>query len=596
MVTNHRAHRIDLAWSFQGGPTQEKGTMVITEQNRLEVKIGGTSLAGAKPENEDAFAAHQPDVWPRHYKGVAAVVADGLSSCDNAQVASQLSVTHFLGDYYATPEAWSVKKSCGRVLTALNTWLFQHGVNSGSHATTFSALIIKSHTCHLFHVGDSRIYLYRDNRLRQLTRDHVQTQGNKKQHLTRALGVDSSLDVDYSDLLVQTGDKLLLTTDGIHDFVSDAKLTELLTHTELSLEQVSEHMCQLAQEKQSQDNLTALIVEIQQLPKEELSETHKIITELPIPPVLKPGQVLDDFHVLEHIYSGTRSHLYLVKDKNDLLKVLKAPSLSFSEDAEYLSAFIREEWIGKRLNHPAIMKIYDIEGARSCRYHICEYIKGISLRQWMTDNPMPDLSQVRELVNQFVQAIRVMQRQDMVHRDLKPENIMFDEQGRVKLIDFGTVLVAGVTESHQTITESCPVGSVEYIAPEYLLGNKGTVQSDIYSMGIIIYEMLGQHLPYQALKPNQYSGKHYSDWKYESLNKHRQDLPGWVDAVLQKACAPNPAKRYSALSELVSDLKKPPAELTHQNESKPLLERDPVKFWQIISLCLLVMLLISWFA
>ena len=301
---------------------------------QLKVSIGGHSIAGIKEENQDAFAAHIPDGPQQQMKGIACALADGVSSSSDSQIASQTAVTHFLNDYYSTPDSWTVKTAAAKVLTGLNGWLYQHG-NRGNRAkdslvTTFASLIVKSTTAHLFHVGDSRIYRYRDNSLEQLTRDHSSTYDNRSV-LTRALGIDPHLDVDYRKETVEQGDIFLFSTDGLHEFLSSKHLKHRLSAIDSSaadssttdksndknLEAEAKQLVNDALEAGSDDNISCVLARIDQLPAEELEEAHRKLSELPVPPVMKVGNSIDGYQVLEVIFSGTRSHLYLVKGRRN---------------------------------------------------------------------------------------------------------------------------------------------------------------------------------------------------------------------------------------------------------------------------------------
>lgn len=578
--------------------------LAVDETKQLNVTFGGYSSAGTKPSNEDAFAALQPSAGALHFKGAVACIADGVSCSDNAQQASQTSVTQFIEDYYSTPDTWPVKTAAARVLSSMNSWLYhydQHSiVRHNGLVTTFSAVICKSTTAHLFHVGDSRIYLYRDNQLLQLTRDHSHRQRGDKVFLTRALGMDSRLEVDYIQEDLKVGDVLMLTTDGVHEFVAQQQLIDLLSAADfssnaVSLEKLAERIVGDALANGSEDNLSCLFVRVDNLPKEEIDEVHRQLTQLTIPPVMDVGMSIDGYEVLSVLHSGTRSHIYLVKAQDgDRRYVLKAPSPNFAEDPHYLEGFIREQWVGRRVDSPRVMKIYNRPDNSPFLYHLCEYVEGQSLRQWIYDHPHPDLERVRDLVKSIVTALRVFQRMDMVHRDLKPENILLDKNGQVKLIDFGTVLVSGLGEINSPLEEEVPVGSVDYIAPEYLLGNRGQLTSDIFSLAAITYEMLTGKLPY---KPHfaQRRPKHFSDWHYQPAREQRPDLPQWVDLALQKALEPDPRNRYQAFSEFVQDLCVPNEAMLQKQANAPLIERNPVRFWQLLALMLMLIIIVQWF-
>jgi protein phosphatase len=579
----------------------------------LEVAIGGYSVAGIKTSNEDAFAALQPAPPIRALKGIALCVADGVSCSDNAQLASQTAVRTFIEDYYSTPDSWPVKTAAARVLSALNAWLFHHGqqyIARNALVTTFSGVILKSTTAHLLHAGDSRIYRWRGGSLELLTRDHQQRNRDGSFYLTRALGMDSRLEVDYIQEELVQGDLLVLTTDGVHGVLPNAELSQLLAANFADLETQAKAIVDAALRNGSDDNLSCLLVRVDQLPIEDIDEVHRRLTQLKIPPVLDVGQIIDGYRVQRILHNGTRSHVYVVEsivetnigvEQNTGAQkryVLKAPSSNFSEDAQYLEGFMREQWVGRRIDHPSIMKIYPHPENSPFLYHLCEYIEGQSLRQWLFDNPRPALEIVRSLTREIITALRVFQRQHMVHRDLKPENVMLLADGRIKLIDFGTVYVSGLGEVNSPLREDTPVGSADYIAPEYLLGETGTHTSDIFSLGVMVYEMLTGKLPFNL--PFLSSGatrrppKGLQPWRYQFAREKRKDLPLWVDLALQKATAPRQRERYQALSEFLQDICVPNADMLQERQSAPLIERSPVNFWRGLALLLLIVVLVQW--
>lgn len=556
----------------------------------LSLRFSGKSIAGIKAVNQDAFAAHLPESSDLEFKGGAAVIADGVSSCAESHIASQTSVTSFMQDYFSTPHSWSVRNSVSRVMTALNSWLHKENSLSSrekdSMLCTFSALVVKSNTLHLFHVGDSRVYLLQDGELEQLTCDHVHKSGGKN-YLSRALGGDRHLEVDYSTRALKEGDLVLMTTDGVHEFIPHKRLKQILVGGFKDAEATAEALIATALENGSDDNLTALITCVDQLPEETLNESHNRLVQLPIPPVMEVGNKIDGYEVLDIIFSGTRSHMYLVKDiETGQQFVLKAPSTNFSEDALYLDGFIREEWVGLKLDHPNVMKTYSGLREKRFLYYLGEHIQGMNLREWMNDNPSPPLDEVRNLTKQIIQGLRAFQRADMVHQDLKPENIMINQDGRVKILDFGTVKIAGVEEMNSPLEKSIPQGSVNYVAPEYLLGEPGNFKSDLFSLGVILYEMITGKLPYKEMSTNDIKLSSYAEMDYTPALHHRKDLPLWVEGSLRKAVQPNPRFRYQAFSELQADLTHPNQSLEAKVKHQPLMEKNPLLVWKLIALLL----------
>ena len=593
----------------------------------LRLCFGGFSSSGKKAVNQDAFAALIPKDNELIAKGAIAALADGVSSATKAAEASQLAVTQFINEYYATPETWSTEKSASKVLNSLNQWLFSQSstqntsVNLGSQysncdshwLTTFSALILKSTSGYIFHVGDSRISKFRQNQLEAITRDHNRRHGDKHVVLTRAMGADTRLKVDVHKVDLQVDDIFILTCDGVHDFLSKKEISTHLTNIstptdEDKLEQTSKAIIDHAIAKGSDDNVSCLLVAINEIPNRKLEEIERDLFTRTIPPALKLGDKIDGYTVRKVIHASIRSHLYLVEtcliEKNLAEKcpvdnyppevmVLKTPSENFTDDSLYLQGFMREAWVGERINHSNVMKVKSGKINSKFLYHLCEYVEGQTLSEWMHDNPKPSIGQVRDILKQIVSALRAFQRLELVHRDLKPDNLMIDALGQIKLIDYGTVSVASLNENQDTIVESVPQGSLNYIAPETLLNLKADNKSDLFSLGVIGYQLLCGELPYKPMKRAEVNFKHYSQWQYRSIKQFRPELPIWLDLNLQQAVQANPKDRYQAFSEFDRDINKPNITAVEEYKTQPILQRNPVLFWQGISFILTAALILS---
>ncbi len=583
----------------------EQTAQKSAQQAKLQVSLGGYSSAGLKNFNQDAFASLVPTPTDLAAKGLVAVIADGVSTASKAAEAAQISVTQFISDYYATPATWSTQKSASKVLSGLNQWLnAQTDAGTGytlQWLTTFSAIIIKSSTAYIFHVGDTRISQYRDNELEALTKDHQQKQGPTHSVLTRALGAEHRLQVDVKQLAIQKDDVFVLSCDGVHDYIPDHQLKTQLAKlpkeaSSAELEQHAQSLTELAITNGSKDNVSCLLVQIGATPNRALAEVERELFNKAIPPALSIGHKIDDYTICKVIHASTRSHLYLASHVNEKKPcVLKMPSQNLADDSGYLQGFIREAWLGEKLTNPHVMKIKPGSENSQFLYHVCDYIEGQTLGQWMLDNPKPSLAQVREIIAQIITALRSFQRLDVVHRDLKPDNIMIDTYGKVFLIDYGTALIASLDENIDSFAETVPQGTLNYIAPETLLTLHADHQSDLFSLGVIAYEMLCGELPYKPMKLgefNQYIYKNggdknklkdYEQWQYRSIRHFRTDLPFWLDMVLSKATQADPTLRFQALSEFKSDLVQPKSSALAEYKSQPLLHRNPVLFWQCVS-------------
>ncbi|MCJ8274233.1 MAG: protein phosphatase 2C domain-containing protein, partial [Psychrosphaera sp.] len=361
----------------------------------LKVSVGSYSDKGIKEENQDSLGHFIPEnINLLTGKGAAFALADGVSSSAEAKQASQCCVTGFLEDYYSTPDSWSVKKSGGKVLTAINNWLFsqsnQYQDVSRGLASTFCGLVIKSTTAHLFHVGDSRIYLVRANNLEQLTTDHRIHMPGEKEYLGRAMGIDYRLDIDYKAVPVEVGDVFFISTDGIHDYLSDKKILEAFK-SEQDLTVICEQLVAQSLAQGSVDNVSCQAIKITELPSQNLDEAYSQLTKLPFPPELYEGVILDGYRVTRELHASSTSQLYLAVDSDTNEKVvLKTPSINFEDDPAYLERFQMEEWIGRRINSPHVIRTIEQTRPRRFLYYVMEYIEGKTLDQWMSDQTEPD--------------------------------------------------------------------------------------------------------------------------------------------------------------------------------------------------------------
>jgi eukaryotic-like serine/threonine-protein kinase len=213
------------------------------------------------------------------------------------------------------------------------------------------------------------------------------------------------------------------------------------------------------------------------------------------------------------------------------------------------------------------------------------------LRQWLRDHPKRELEEGRRIIEQIGKGLRAFHRLEMLHQDLKPENIMIDFSGHVKLVDFGSTRVGGIAEIATPIKRVDRLGTRNYCAPEYLRNQPGTMASDIYSLGVIAYELLTGHLPYGEMPREGANPKFLRRLRYTPARDHNPAIPGWVDGALLKAVRLDPKQRYAELSEFLHDLRYPNTQLIREDH-RPLLERNPVAFWRGLAIILLVVNLI----
>ena len=573
-----------------------------TMSSQLKISVGQYSDKGRKEINQDFHGVYIPKEPQLSSKGIAIALADGISSSDVSHIASQAAVTGFLEDYFCTSEAWSVKKSVQRVLIASNSWLhaqtrqsrYCYDMDRG-YVCTLSAMVIKSTTAHIFHVGDTRIYRLHDHDLEQLTNDHRLWISQDKSYLSRALGMDSHLEIDHKTLPVAKGDIFLFATDGVYEFASQEFIVHAICESGNDLDSTAKTIVDEAYRQGSTDNLTVQIVRIENLPRQSANELYQSLTELPFPPVLEARTLFDGYTIVRQLHASSRSHIYLAVDNETHSQaVIKTPSIDLRGDPAYLERFLMEDWIARRINNAHVLKPCTQTRKRNFLYVVTEFIDGQTLTQWMIDNPKPDLETVRGIVEQIAKGLRAFHRLEMLHQDLRPDNIMIDSTGTVKIIDFGSTRVAGIMEMTTPIRHDNILGTAQYTAPEYFLGEQGSERSDMFSLAVIAYQMLTGKLPYGAEVAKCKTKAAQNKLMYDSLRYENREIPAWVDDAIKKAVHPNPYKRYEDLTEFIYDLRHPNRAFLNKTRP-PLLERNPVAFWKGVSfiLALIVVILLN---
>ncbi|MBR0931856.1 bifunctional protein-serine/threonine kinase/phosphatase [Bradyrhizobium jicamae] len=564
----------------------------------LKISVGQFSDKGRKDTNQDFHGVLIPEEPLLGLKGIAVVLADGISSSTFGRVAAESAVKGFLTDYYCTSESWSVKTSAQRVLEATNSWLHAQTRRSQNpydkdkgYVCTLSAMVIRSTTAHLFHVGDSRIYRVSGSSLEQLTNDHRVVISSEQSYLGRALGVNPQLEIDYQNFRLERGDIFLLVTDGIYEHVPPRQLARTILDAAADLDKAAKSIVAQAFEHGSQDNLTAQIIRIDELPDGDAREVFGQGTELPLPPLLEARMRFDGYRVVRELHGSSRSHIYLAVDEESGTTVaIKIPSIDLRDDPAYLKRFMMEEWVARRIDSPHVLKPWLPQRRRNFLYVTTEYIDGQTLRQWMIDNPAPDLEIVRDITEQIARGLRAFHRKEMLHQDVRPDNIMIDRTGTVKIIDFGSTRISGVTDAAPSGAEDI-LGTQQYTAPEYFCDERGTVRSDLFSLGVITYQMLTGRLPYGAQIARARTRSDFNRLVYGPATHSGRDIPTWVDGALERAVHPNPLKRYDSFSEFLFDLRNPNAKYL-TTSSAPLIERNPVLFWKSTTLLLALVIIV----
>lgn len=567
----------------------------------LKVSIGQYSTAGVKQQNQDFHGVYLPEGHVLKQKGIACVIADGIGSSNVSHIAAETAVSSFLSDYYSTSDAWSTQTSAERVIRATNSWLYAQTQQSQGrfdkdrgYVCTLSALILKQQQAHVFHVGDSRIYRIRDHEIELLTHDHRVWLSSKEHYLSRALGADYRIEIDYRNIELKEKDIFLLMTDGVYEFVTDQQLLDL-TLIDADLNQLAKGLVEKALEQGSDDNLSFQVIRVEQLP--ELKQFH-IQQDYVFPQQLSKGEVFEGYVIDKILHQNHRSCLYLAHDTQQQPLVIKTLGVDLQQDKYAVEQFQLEDWVSKRLKHDNLMQCYPHNTEKKYLFQCYEYLQGETLAQWLHRQEKPlNLDEILPILQQTALALNAMHRLEMLHQDIRPKNIIVlntESAMKIKLIDYGSTAVRGLVEINPK-NANRPLGTLAFMAPEYFIDHSPSVHSDQFSLAVMAYYLLTKQLPYGTDLARCNSLKQLKKVQYYSIRKYRPDLPIWLDKILGQALSIEPTHRFEALSELIHNLMHPSKELLN---SKPpaIIERDPLRFWQISCtvLGLLFLLSIAW--
>ena len=432
----------------------------------------------------------------------------------------------------------------------------------------------------MLHVGDARIYRVHAHALEQLTEDHRVHLSSVESYLGRALGVGPSVEIDYRCWEAEPGEVYLMATDGAYTCLDAVSVCDTLTRFGDDLGEAARMLVSKARAKGSDDDATIQLLRIDELPLAGAAQMTLQRGALALAPPLAQRASFEGFTLVRELHVSSRSHIHLAVDEiTGQQVVLKLPSVDLRDNPDYLDRFVLEEWVARRVDSAHILKASPIDRARTHLFVAMEYVEGQTLAQWMIDHPRPTLDRVRAIIEQVAKGLQALHSREMLHQDIRPENIMIDSTGTVKIIDLASAHVAGLASSEREPSALEVAGTLQYTAPEYFVGHGGTARSDLFSLAVVAYQMLTSQLPYGLQVSRSRSLADVGKLRYTPLRHFRPDLPAWLDAVLQKALHANPAKRQQVVSELSHDLQSPGAEF-HKSRPLPLIDRNPVIFWQ----------------
>ena len=283
--------------------------------NRLEFRVGIASERGERPRNEDYAACYAGSRGQQARFGAVAAIGDGVGGAKGGRVAAELAVRGFIDGHLSQNEMLGIQRNCARTVEAINRWIHSLGRRDealAGMACTLTALILRGRQAHIIHVGDSRAYRLREERLDLLTADH--TMGGGLAHiLTRAVGAEESVRVDYAVDTMRIYDRYLLCSDGVHGGVPDGRLAEILARRSAP-EETARDLVQSGLAARIGDNATALVIDIIGLPPANQADLAFASASLPLIPLPKQGAVVDGFALQTMLADGRYTRVFAAED------------------------------------------------------------------------------------------------------------------------------------------------------------------------------------------------------------------------------------------------------------------------------------------
>lgn len=540
-------------------------------------KFGHSRTIGE--ESEDAAVVFEVD-------GITvAVVADGMGGAREGRVAALRAVAALKQNFPARPHNWTAGRVCEEIIRHLNRRLWQEGqarFESPELACTIAVAALEGDRLFAINAGDSRVYLWRDDGLCQLSTDHREENPEQRHVLTRALGLVEELTPSLVEVPLQAGDVVLLCSDGVTDVLDDTALAELVGANTAASGIVG--MAGRQATEATRDDATAVTLRVLEAGIARRSQQQT----LRVPAALKVGEVVDGFTLRRSFRDSDR--IWLAARQGDSY-VLKFPAASAAHDETLLAAFIREVWHATQLQSDYFPAAFVPEGA-TVRFYAQEYVHAPTLKKFLADNgPLPP-AQAAELGRFLLNAEQFLLGHGFVHGDLKPENILvLREEGGVKfkLIDLGSVA--------EVFSQQGRAGTPSYLAPERFTGAAMTERTEIFAIGVVLYEALTGRLPYGEVEP--FQRPVFTSARAVTVLNH--NVPPWLEALVMRATVADPERRQQNYSEMLFELENPSEVRPFFRAGTPLLERNPLLFYKIgfylllaLSIVLGVLLMNSW--
>ena len=577
---------------------------------RFELDTGLSSLQGKRPRNED-FAGVQAPVAHEAERGWVAALADGVSGGEHSNgdglMAAQTSVMSLLRDFHGVPADWDTSVALDRLLGHQNAWLASHNRRPGPDGqprealTTLTALALRGRRYALAHVGDSRAWLLRDGQCLLLTQDH-RMERRDFAGLTRALGLDDALRLDHSAGELKVGDRLLLTSDGVHGSLRSRQIADLLRTTP-GAQAAADALTAAALAAGSHDNATALVLDVKDLADPGLNDLAALGRTLPSPGPLGVGATLDGYQVTAVVADNGVHRLLQARElASGRLVALKMLRPGRADDPEERAMLAHEIWLGLRLaeaprhrrrgGESGFVRVHAPADGATHFYAVFDWHGGHTLEQLLAKGPL-DTVQALGLASAVARSLSLLHAAGVVHRDIKPANLHLGEDGQWRVLDLGVALSARAPAASHELHAGTP----SYINPEQWQDppQPADAGSDLFALGVTLYQALTGRLPYGEIEPYQ-----LARYRREpaSVSRLQPSVPMPLDRLVMRAVAREAKARFETADELLLALERLAARDQPASARPPKAAREAVSVWQVgLGLSVLLnLLLIAWLA
>ncbi|WP_457356327.1 bifunctional protein-serine/threonine kinase/phosphatase [Roseateles sp. P5_D6] len=577
---------------------------------RFELDTGLSSLQGKRPRNED-FAGVQAPAAHEAERGWVAALADGVSGGEHSNgdglMAAQTSVMSLLRDFHGVPADWDTSVALDRLLGHQNAWLASHNRRPGPDGqprealTTLTAIALRGRRYALAHVGDSRAWLLRDGQCLLLTQDH-RMERRDFAGLTRALGLDDALRLDHSAGELKVGDRLLLTSDGVHGALRSRQIADLLRTTP-GAQAAADALTAAALAAGSHDNATALVLDVKDLADPGLNDLAALGRTLPSPGPLGVGATLDGYQVTAVVADNGVHRLLQARElATGRLVALKMLRPGRADDPEERAMLAHEIWLGLRLaeaprhrrrgGESGFVRVHAPADGATHFYAVFDWHGGHTLEQLLAKGPL-DTVQALGLASAVARSLSLLHAAGVVHRDIKPANLHLGEDGQWRVLDLGVAL----SPRAPAASHELHAGTPSYINPEQWQDppTPADAGSDLFALGVTLYQALTGRLPYGEIEPYQ-----LARYRREpaSVSRLQPSVPMPLDRLVMRAVAREAKARFETADELLLALERLAARDQPASARPPKAAREAVSVWQVgLGLSVLLnLLLIAWLA